>query len=129
MKIAVTTANGEVFQHFGHTPGFTVFEVTNGHITGEKELLSGDSGHGALATLLAAEKVDLLICGGIGGGAVNALAAAGIEVVGGAQGNVREAAENFLAGTLIVRKDFHCNHHHHAESHSCGEHKCGSGNC
>jgi predicted Fe-Mo cluster-binding NifX family protein len=119
MKIAVTCENNQVFQHFGHTPEFAVYETDESGIVSEKILSSGDSGHGALATLLAQENVDLLICGGIGGGAVNALANAGIQVVGGASGNVREVAEAFVNGTLEVRADFHCNHHHHGEGHTC----------
>ena len=124
MKIAVTCENNQVFQHFGHTPGFTVFEVADGKIVSEKMLPSGNSGHGALATLLALEQIEVLICGGIGGGAINALGNAGIKVVGGAAGDVREVAEAFVAGTLQVRENFHCNHHHHGEGHTCGEHGC-----
>ena len=63
MKIAVTCENHQVFQHFGHTPEFAVFEVENQKIISEKILSSGDSGHGALANILALEQVDLLICG------------------------------------------------------------------
>ena len=124
MKIAITCENNLVFQHFGHTPGFALFEIADGRIVSEKMLSSGSSGHGALATLLALEQVDTLICGGIGGGAINALGNAGIKVIGGAAGNVREVAEAFAAGTLKVRADFHCNHHHHGEGHTCGEHGC-----
>lgn len=129
MKIAVTCENDQVFQHFGHTPCFAVFEAEDGKIISDKRISSGDSGHGALASLLAEEKIDLLICGGIGGGAVNALAQANIMVVGGAEGNVREVAEAFVTGTLQVREDFHCGHHHHGEGHTCGDHGCGSGHC
>lgn len=124
MKIAITCENNQVFQHFGHTPGFALFEIADGRIVSEKMLPSGSSGHGALATLLALEQVETLICGGIGGGAINALGNAGIKVIGGAAGNVREVAEAFAAGTLQVRADFHCNHHHHGEGHTCGEHGC-----
>lgn len=124
MKIAVTCENDSVFQHFGHTPGFAVFETADNQIISETRLSSGDAGHGALATLLAAENVDLLICGGIGGGAINALANAGIQVVGGAQGSVRDVVIAFLNGTLQLRENFHCNHHHHDENHSCGSHGC-----
>ena len=124
MKIAITCENNQVFQHFGHTPGFAVFEVADGKIVSEKMLPSGNSGHGALATLLALEQIEVLICGGIGGGAINALGNAGIKVVGGAAGDVREVAEAFVAGTLQVRENFHCNHHHHGEGHTCGEHGC-----
>ena len=140
-KIAVTCENNEVFQHFGHTPEFAVFEVEPGKILSESRISSGESGHGALATLLADEQIELLICGGIGGGAINALAQNGIEVIGGAEGNVREVVEALLAGNLKVRENFHCNHHHdhgeghncgshdHGEGHNCGSHSCGSGNC
>ena len=129
MKIAVTCENHQVFQHFGHTPGFAVFEVENGNIISEKLLSSGSTGHGALAEVLALEQVDLLICGGIGGGAVNALANAGIEVVGGAEGDVKAVVEAFVAGTFQLRENFHCNHHHHGEGHNCGSHSCGGGSC
>lgn len=124
MKIAVTCENDSVFQHFGHTPGFAVFETADGKIINETRLSSGDSGHGALATLLATEKVELLICGGIGGGAINALANAGIQVVGGAEGSVRDVVISYLNNTLQLRENFHCNHHHHGEGHTCGDHGC-----
>ena len=95
----------------------------------------GDSGHGALATLLATEEIDVLICGGIGGGAINALTQLGIQVVGGAEGSVREAAQAFLDGSLKARSDFRCNHHHHggegeegSGSHNCGNHTNNCGN-
>ena len=130
MIIAVTCSKNEVFQHFGHTPAFAVFTAENNTITDEKILECGDSGHGALASLLAAEKVDVLICGGIGGGAINALKAANIKVIGGASGNVRETAEKYLTGSLKVRLNFFCNHHHdHGEGHTCGDHGCGSDKC
>ena len=130
MIIAVTCENNEVFQHFGHTPAFAIYTAENNEITSEKILECGDSGHGALASLLAAENVNVLICGGIGGGAINALKEADIKVVGGASGNVRSAAENYLAGKLKVRLNFFCNHHHdHGEGHTCGDHGCGSDKC
>lgn len=130
MKIAVTCENDQVFQHFGHTPEFAVFITEGTEITEEYHKSSGDSGHGALAGVLAAENVDLLICGGIGGGAINALSAAGIEVIGGASGSVRQVVEAFLKGSLAVREDFHCHHHDHGEDHQCHGHGGGCGhNC
>ena len=127
MIIAVTCENNEVFQHFGHTPAFAVFTAEDKTIIAEKILECGESGHGALASLLAAEAVDVLICGNIGAGAISALAAADIKVIGGAAGNVREAAEKYLAGKLKARLNFHCNHRHGAD-HDCSSHSCG-GKC
>lgn len=69
MKIAVTYENGEIFQHFGHTEQFKVYEVENGEIVKAEVIDSNGSGHGALAGLLFESGIEVLICGGIGGGA------------------------------------------------------------
>lgn len=76
MKIAVTYENGEVFQHFGHTEQFKLYEVSGGKLLHTQVVDTNGSGHGALAGLLAQLGVDTLICGGIGGGAQAALAEA-----------------------------------------------------
>ena len=130
MKIAVTCAAGQVFQHFGHTPEFAIFETDGTSIVSETRLFCGESGHGALAGLLAEQHADVLICGGIGGGAINALKENGIQVVGGASGQVRDAAQAWLDGRLDVNADFLC-HHHDGENHDCHSHSdsgCG-GHC
>lgn len=69
MKIAVTYDNGNIFQHFGRTESFKVYEVENNQVISSEVIGSNGVGHGALAGLLAEQKVDVLICGGIGGGA------------------------------------------------------------
>ena len=66
MRIAVTCENNTVFQHFGHTPEFAIFEVEDGKIIAEKIISSGEEGHGALANVLAQSAVDVLVCGGTG---------------------------------------------------------------
>lgn len=124
MKIAVTYDNGEVFQHFGRTEEFKVYEVENQKVVSSEIIGSNGTGHGALAGLLAEQDIDVLICGGIGGGAQTALAEAGIELVAGAEGNTDEAVEAYLKGELISTGS-NCHHHDHEEGHSCGEHGCG----
>lgn len=124
MKIAVTYDNGEVFQHFGRTEEFKVYEVEDQKVVSSEMIGSNGTGHGALAGLLAEQDVDVLICGGIGGGAQAALAEAGIELVAGAEGNTDEAVESYLRGELISTGS-NCHHHDHEEGHSCGEHGCG----
>ena len=128
MKIAVTYENGNVFQHFGHTEQFKVYTVEDGAVTGAEILGSGGSGHGALAGLLAGQEIDVLICGGIGGGAQAALAEQGIELCAGASGSADAAVEAYLRGEL-VNSGANCDHHgggHSCGEHSCGEHACGS---
>ena len=128
MKIAVTYENGEVFQHFGHTEQFKLYEVSGGKLLQTQVVDTNGSGHGALAGLLAQLGVDTLICGGIGGGAQAALAEANIRLIGGVQGNADEAVQAFLNGTLAFDPNVHCTHHDHGEGHSCGSHGCG-GHC
>lgn len=124
MKIAVTYDNGEVFQHFGRTENFKVYEVENNQVISSEVIGSNGIGHGALAGLLAEEDIEVLICGGIGGGAQNALSEAGITLVAGAAGNTDEVVESYLKGEL-VSTGANCNHHDHEEGHSCGDHGCG----
>ena len=130
MKIAVTYDNGTIFQHFGKTDNFKVYEVENGQVLSGEVISSNGSGHSALAGLLAGQNVDVLICGGIGGGAQAALTKAGSELCAGAQGDADQAVEAYLKGEL-VSSGATCDHHHE-EGHSCGEHEeghsCGS-NC
>ncbi|MBR4987659.1 MAG: NifB/NifX family molybdenum-iron cluster-binding protein [Methanocorpusculum sp.] len=121
MKVAVTTYNGEIFQHFGTCPEFTVYTIENGEITAEKFSNTG-SGHGALLQVLLDHSVDALICGGIGGGARNGLAQLGIELYPGVSGNADEAVLAFAAGTLSYNPNTVCGHHEHGEGHSCAHH-------
>ena len=130
MKIAVTYDNGNIYQHFGKTEFFKVYEVEDNKVISSEVIGSNGTGHGALAGLLAEQDVDVLICGGIGGGAQAALEEAGVELCAGAQGDVDQAVEAYLKGEL-VSTGANCDHHHE-EGHSCGHHEeghsCG-GNC
>ena len=122
MTIAVTYSDGEIFQHFGHTAQFKLYEAEEGRILSSRIIDTGSSGHSALAALLAEQGVDVLICGGIGGCARTALAQAGIRHFGGVRGDADAAAESFAAGTLEYDPCAQCSHHR--EAHSCGSHSC-----
>lgn len=129
MRIAVTYENGQIFQHFGHTAQFKIYDVQDGKILSARVVDTQGSGHGALAGVLAALQVDALICGGIGGGARMALDEAGIRLYGGVSGSADEAALALAEGRLTFDPDAHCDHHdHHGEGHDCGHHSCG-GHC
>ena len=131
MRIAVTYENGQVFQHFGHTDEFKIYEIEDGKVISTEIIGSNGSGHSALAALLDERKIDVLICGGIGGGAQAALAERGIELCAGADGNADQAVEAYLRGEL-VNTGANCNHHgegHSCHDHGCGEHDCGNGDC
>ena len=124
MKIAATYDNGNIFQHFGKTEFFKVYEVEDNKIISSEVIGSNGLGHGALAGLLGEQGIDVLICGGLGGGAQTALKEAGVEVCSGAKGDADQAVEAYLRGEL-VSTGANCDHHHHEEGHSCGDHEEG----
>ena len=129
MRIAVTYENGEIFQHFGHTEFFKVYDIQDGKVVASEVVSTNGSGHGALAGVLNALNADVLICGGIGGGAQAALAAAGIQLFGGVSGSADAAVQALLEGKLLYNPNVRCNHHgehHHEQGHTCGSHGCGS---
>ncbi len=123
MRIAVTYENGTVFQHFGHTASFKLYDVEDEKIVDTQIVDTDGKGHGALSGFLSQAGVEILICGGIGGGAKAALSDAGIRLYGGVTGSADEAVDAYLAGNLGYNPDVHCNHHGH--EHACGEHHCG----
>ena len=131
MKIAVTYLNGQIFQHFGHTETFKVYEIEDNKIVNSEIVGSNGQGHGALATLLSSHAIDVLICGGIGGGAQMALKSAGIQLFGGVSGSADAAVDAYLKGELQFNPNVKCNHHghEHGEGHTCGNHGCGSHSC
>ena len=132
MRIAVTFENGNIFQHFGHTEQFKLYDVEDGKIVNSQIIDSTGSGHGALAGFLKMADVDALICGGIGMGAQMALAEAGIKLYGGVQGDADAAAKALAEGKLEYDPDARCDHHDHEHGgHDCGHggHECGHGSC
>lgn len=131
MKIAVTYEAGEIFQHFGHTENFKFYDVEEGKVIDSKVVNTNGSGHGALATLLSENKVDVLICGGIGGGAQMALAEAGIKLYGGVSGSADAAVEAFLKEELAYNPDVKCNYHGEEHEHhgNCASGGCRGGHC
>lgn len=120
-KIAIPT-NGEIVDlHFGKAAGFTVFKI-EGQDAEFVELLSAaglQHQHEGLASMFKRNGVDVLVCGGIGGGMINGLTAIGLEVVTGASGNVTEVAKAYALGNLISTGSI-CQHHEHNHNH--GQH-------
>ncbi len=122
MRIAVTHENGQVFQHFGHTEEFKIYDVEDKKIVKSDVVNTNGHGHGALASFLKAANVDTLICGGIGGGAQNALKEAGIKLFGGVSGSTDDAVTALLEDKLAYNPNVKCDHHGegHGEGHCHG---------
>lgn len=131
MKIAVTYQNGEIFQHFGQSKQFKVYDIEDHKLTSSKVLDTNGAGHGALAGFLKNTGAEAVICGGIGGGAISALSDAGIKVYTGVTGNADGAIDAFINGNLKYSSDANCSHHEHENGHEhnrgqCGSHGCGN---
>ena len=124
MRIAVTYEGGNVFQHFGKSAQFKIYDVEDKKVKTSQVVDTNGAGHGALAGFLKENQADVVICGGIGGGAQNALAEAGITLCAGASGNTDAAVEAYIKGEL-VSAGVTCDHHGHGEGHTCREHGCG----
>lgn len=122
MKIAVTYEDGQIYQHFGHTEQFKLYQVEDGKVVSEEIIGTNGTGHGALAGMLRELGADTLICGGIGGGARTVLSDAGIRLYGGVTGNADDAVAALLSGSLSFDPDIVCHHHDHEEGHDCGDH-------
>lgn len=125
MIIAVTYENGQVFQHFGHTKQFKIYEAEEGRVVSSRIVDTNGSGHGALSGFLKDLGVDTLICGGIGGGARAALSESGITLYPGAGGEADAQVISLLAGRLSYDPNTECSHHH-KEGHDCNSH---AGSC
>lgn len=133
MKIAVGYDNGNIFQHFGRTEEFKVYEFDGEKIVHEEVVDTMGAGHGALVTFLKNLGVEALICGGIGPGAQEMLADSGIRLYAGVTGSADGAVMALIDRSLEYVEEANCDHHgeHHGESHGCGHHGggCGHGGC
>lgn len=129
MRIAVTYEQGQVFQHFGHTEQFKLYDVEGGAVVASQIVGTNGQGHGALATFLLANGADALICGGIGGGAQAALTNAGIRLYGGVSGSADGAVQALLEGRLDFDPCVRCDHHDHSAHHDCTDHNCAKSEC
>ncbi|MBK5244207.1 MAG: NifB/NifX family molybdenum-iron cluster-binding protein [Eubacteriaceae bacterium] len=120
MKIALPTRENLIDSHFGHCEYYTVFTINDGN----KEILSqeiipspvGCGCKSNIATTLSQMGVNLLLAGNMGEGAVNVLNNAGIEVVRGCTGDVKEVALSWLSGSVLDSGEM-C--HAHDEGHEC----------
>ena len=103
MKIALPSDGSNVDEHFGHCQAFTIFDIDDENKIVSEETLTPPPGCGCKSSIvpqLASMGVSVMLAGNMGGGAVNVLASNGIKVVRGCVGDVREAAQAWLAGKV-----------------------------
>ena len=118
IKIAVASENEMVTEHFGHCVNFNIFEAQNDRIVKDDSIANPGHRPGFLPNFLNDMGVNVVISGGMGGGAIEIFNEKGIEVIVGANGYAKAAAEAYLAGTLKSTGSICHEHQHHDE---CGE--------
>ncbi len=119
MKIAAAAMGKTVAGHFGHCENFMIFDAIAGTITKEESVPNPGHRSGFLPNFLADRGVQVIISGGMGGGAVDIFNERGVEVIVGASGDARAAVEAYLRGELVSTGSI-CHEHEHA--HECGDH-------
>lgn len=120
VKVAVTydSASGEVFQHFGRTENFKVYDIEGDKVV-SSEVVSGEGiQHEGLIEVLLKRDVRVLVCGGIGGGARMAMADNGIQLIPGVVGDADQAVADLAKGQLRYDPNAQCHHDDgHCEGH------------
>ena len=119
MRIAVAAMGKEVAGHFGHCENFIFFDTTDGKIVSSESVPNPGHRPGFLPNFLADKGAEVIISGGMGGGAVDIFNERGVEVIVGVQGDASEAVETYLRGELISTGSV-CHEHEYADE--CGEH-------
>ena len=119
MKIAVASDNGMVTEHFGHCQGFSIFEIQNNQIVESETIPNPGHKPGFLPNFLNDLGVKVIISGGMGGGAIQIFNEKGIEVITGANGLSKVAAELYSQGKLKTTGSVCQEHQHQGE---CGGH-------
>ena len=120
MKIAVPYNNGMIFQHFGHTKQFKIYEIADKKIISEEIIDTNGIGHSMLVNLLVSKGIDSFICGGIGGCARTGFAENNIQLFPGVEGEADKAVKDFLSDNLKYDLNKICSHHDH--NHNCSHH-------
>lgn len=127
MKIATTLKDGQICQNFGNTKQFIVFEAKDDKII-SSEVIDAIGGQETFAGQLVLSDVDVLICGSIEGESLYSLLSVGIRTYPGVAGDPKEAALEFLKGTMEFTPDKGCEHeHHHHDTKTDAE--CKGANC
>lgn len=115
MRIAIPTNDEVLDAHFGRTAVFTVFEI-EGKEARKVEFLSAaglEYQHEGLASMFKRNGVEMLVCGGIGGGMIAGINAVGLAVITGASGSVVDVAKSYAKGTLVSTGSVCQEHGHH----------------
>lgn len=119
MKIAVASEGKMVTEHFGHCESFIIFDCENNQVVKSEAIANPGHRPGFLPNFLNDLGVNVIISGGMGGGAIEIFNEKNIEVIVGATGVAQVAVEEYLKGNLKSTGSV-CHEHQHSDE--CGNH-------
>jgi len=117
MKIAIASEGTMVAGHFGHCSNFNIYSEEDGQITKIESIPNPGHKPGFLPVFLHDLGTNVIISGGMGGGAIDIFNEKGIEVITGAEGESLKAAQAYLKGELKSTGSVCHEHEHHDECH------------
>lgn len=118
MRIAVASEKDTVTEHFGHCINFNIFDVEDDKIVKSESIMNPGHKPGFLPLFLHEQGINVIIAGGMGGGAVDIFNQKGIEVILGATGLAKDAASQYIKGELETKGSICHDHVHQDECES-----------
>ncbi|MFW5715414.1 MAG: NifB/NifX family molybdenum-iron cluster-binding protein [bacterium] len=118
MRIAIATEAGQVAEHFGRCPLYTLVDLVDGQMDKRREIENPGHEPGRIPRLLRDHDVDVIIAGGMGQRAQMLFSQMDIEQIVGVTGSVDEVLNACLAGTLEGGESLCA----HGEGHGDGTH-------
>lgn len=112
MKIAVACEGNMVTEHFGHCESFLIFDVNNNQIISKQIVPNPGHKPGFLPVFLYEKGVNVIMSGGMGGGAVEIFNEKNIKVLTGVSGDAETAVKQYLEGNLVYSGSI-CHEHKH----------------
>ena len=106
MKIAISTDNGNVSEHFGRCPQFTIVEIKENKIIKKEVIQNPGHATGYLPKFFKEQGIKCVIAGGAGFRAQQFFNEFGIKLIIGVQGKVDDVINDFVKKELKEGESF-----------------------
>lgn len=114
IRVAVACSQNQVAQHFGHCDTFYLYDFEDGKLVKEDSVPNPGHKPGFLPNYLADNGVNVIVAGGMGGGAIDIFNERKVETVTGAKGDMKTAAVAYMNGSLVSTGSV-CHEHAHED--------------
>lgn len=124
MKIAIATDNGQVAQHFGRCPEYTIADIEDSTVSGKTVVQNPGHAPGAIPAFLNEKGCHVIIAGGMGQRAQMFFQEYDIRCIIGVQGSVDQVIQDYIDGSLEAG-DSTCEHGEGKGDGTGRDHGCG----